>query len=166
MRMTTITNEFITALNVARSEAVKRNVKVSIRKSDNQSSTKNGTNWENGWDIFTDPDGDGIFVDNKIAPLCEENEDCLLKTHQALLSGYSLRGNKFVADFVSYLPNGEINMSALGGSFYLCYKNQISNAKIVILNAIGRPRLGIDKNNNGLMEDGTTSDITVDKCSL
>jgi type IV fimbrial biogenesis protein FimT len=177
-RMTASINEFVTALNVARNEAVKRNVTVTLRKSDNKSSSKNGTNWEDGWDLFVDINGNGIFEDNGTDPICETPnskdktlpdspnlEDCLLKTHQALLKGYTLRGNSnSTVNYVLYKSNGTIKQGTIG-SFYLCNDanangiGDLETAKVVVLDSIGRPRMGIDKNKNGIVENGS-GDIT------
>jgi type IV fimbrial biogenesis protein FimT len=52
-RMATQTNEFSAALNLARLEAVRRGQSVAIR------ADVDGINFESGWKVFTDADGDG-----------------------------------------------------------------------------------------------------------
>ena len=47
-------NEMISALNLARSEAAKRGVRVSLCPSTDQATCIDGTNWNNGWIVFTD----------------------------------------------------------------------------------------------------------------
>jgi len=47
-------NETISALNLARSEAAKRGVRVSLCPSTDQATCTDGTNWNNGWIVFTD----------------------------------------------------------------------------------------------------------------
>jgi type IV fimbrial biogenesis protein FimT len=54
-RMSTQTNEFITALNLARSEAVRRGQPVALR------SVGNDNNFSTGWKIFTDSNSDGAI---------------------------------------------------------------------------------------------------------
>jgi len=51
-RLSTQSNELVTALNYARSEAVKRHETITV-------TSKNGTNWEAGWTI-TDPGGTNL----------------------------------------------------------------------------------------------------------
>lgn len=53
-RLTTQANEFITDINIARSEAVKQGNTITI-------TSKNGTNWANGWTI-TDSGGNTLRV--------------------------------------------------------------------------------------------------------
>lgn len=54
-RMSTQTNEFITALNLARSEAVRRGQPVAVR------SNGGDNNFSTGWKVFTDGDSDGAI---------------------------------------------------------------------------------------------------------
>ena len=51
-RLTVQTNELVSALNLARSESIKRNVRVSVCRSAN--GTACGGTWSNGWIAFVD----------------------------------------------------------------------------------------------------------------
>lgn len=53
-RVATHMNEMISALNLARSEAAKRGLRVSLCPSTNQTTCTGGTNWNGGWIVFTD----------------------------------------------------------------------------------------------------------------
>lgn len=57
-RAATQANELVTALNLARSEAVKRGVSVSMCPSSNQDTCSGG--WADGWIVFVDPNNDGV----------------------------------------------------------------------------------------------------------
>ena len=57
-RMATATNNFIAAVNLARSEAVKTNRGAAICAS--ADGTSCGTDWAAGWMVFSDPNGDGV----------------------------------------------------------------------------------------------------------
>nr|WP_196799746.1 GspH/FimT family pseudopilin [Thioalkalivibrio sulfidiphilus] len=60
-RASTQANELITALNLARSEAVKRGLPVSICPSSNQTAcVASSTNWAVGWIVFVDLNNDGV----------------------------------------------------------------------------------------------------------
>jgi type IV fimbrial biogenesis protein FimT len=52
-RMTSLANDFMTDLSVARSEAIKRGVRTAICTSSNGTSCTN-TGWNQGWIVFTD----------------------------------------------------------------------------------------------------------------
>ena len=58
-RIVSQNNEFITALNYARSEAIRRSDTVSVCSSANGTSCSTTTNWSTGWITFVDLNGDG-----------------------------------------------------------------------------------------------------------
>lgn len=53
-RAATQSNELVTAMNLARSEAVKRGARVSLCPSTDQATCTGGTDWANGWIVFLD----------------------------------------------------------------------------------------------------------------
>lgn len=150
-RLSTMINEFSASLNLARSEAIRRGVRVTVRKE--------GDHWESGWRVFTDFSSYGTFNDAE--------RDELLRQYDALIPNYTLRGNNNFANFVSFLPDGSSNNM---GSFALCDNSDGTNtpksgsSKLLIINNIGRARLGIDSNGNGIPEkessNGKMTDIS------
>jgi len=143
-RLTTYTNDFVTALNFARSEAIKRGQQVTVSR---RSATA-GT-WEGGWNVFVDFDANNALDEGNNATLCETNtdgspkEDCLLKTQAALSSGYTLRNPDIpFQDFVAYLPSGlrKIVANDTGTSrFRVCDSTASkTNSRSITLNAAGR----------------------------
>ena len=142
-RLTTYANELVTALNLARSEAIKRGQHVVVRKT--------GTNWEDGWQVFVDIDR---------SPSSHQNEfntgtDIVLRVYSKLPDSYTLRGNNNFTNFIRYQPDGTSNNI---GSFVLCDNsdnNDIPEAytsKLITVNVLGRPHLGIDSNLNHIPE--------------
>lgn len=65
-RLISQTNEFITAMSMARNEAVRRNQSVILcRINDETAATPacgTGTGWRDGWSIFVDANNDGAFT--------------------------------------------------------------------------------------------------------
>ena len=157
-QLTTYVNEMVTTLILARNEAVKRGVPVTVRKVDNNSSTnggdatKAGANWEEGWDVFTDADGDGNF----------EAGDLLIQNHSALKASYTLRGNNNFVNFIRYSSSGISNNI---GSFVICDNSDGNNipeantSRLITVNAIGRPHIGVDNNGNGIPEKDNGTEI-------
>lgn len=143
-RLSTQTNELATALNLARSEAVKRGVQISIRKLGNTNQT-----WENGWNVFTDENGNGSLNDDGDTNLCEAGEDCLLRTFGALPQGYTLRTGTNYACWLGYLPDGTTKgsgSSCTGGlgndTFRLCDNSQTTaRSRSITILATGRSRI-------------------------
>ncbi len=62
-RISGFTSDFISAINLARSESVRRGTPVSVCASANSvgSACGNAANWTNGWIVFVDTDGDGAL---------------------------------------------------------------------------------------------------------
>lgn len=138
-RLLTQANSLVSSIQLARSEAIKQGVQVTIKKNGSTSS-----NWDSGWYVFTDWDGDGQYDDNGTAPACETEEDCLLRTYEDIPSNYTLRtGNNF-STWLGFLPTG-FPVSSAGdgsGSFRLCASDSdTTNARTISLNATGHPSI-------------------------
>jgi type IV fimbrial biogenesis protein FimT len=147
-RLATSVNEFISSLNLARSEAVKRNRRVVVRKT--------GAEWENGWQVFVD-------VNSNNVP--DGADDTILQEHEALPSNYTLRGNNNFTNFIRYSPSG---LSNTMGRFVLCSNNDgnigsidgPNTSKLVLVNISGRVRVSnVDADNNGIPEDDNGDEI-------
>lgn len=108
-RLAANVNEVISALNMARSEAIKRGAPVTVCKG-----TAAGCNtaaaWENGWVVFADGAGNIGTIDSGTGT-CLPTEDCLLRVYTRLSANYSLDGDIAVTDRVTYNTRG---MSAAG----------------------------------------------------
>lgn len=127
------------ALNLARSEAVKRAVPVTMCKSSNGTGCEtSGVHWESGWIIFSDNDQDQV-VDGG-------DGDTIVQITQALLTGFTLRGSTDLANAVTFLSNGS---SAVQGTLVLCASNRTDWARTVTVNLAGRIRNGTDTDNDG-----------------
>jgi type IV fimbrial biogenesis protein FimT len=130
------TNEFVTALSVARSEAVKRGVRVTVcRTNDGAASSpcNRGSSWADGWIVFLDPDKDG--QPNSAADV--------LRVAEALPDGLSATGNANVADYVSYLSTGVTALTSgafQAGTVTIC-STETHKGRAVVISAIGRARV-------------------------
>ena len=127
-RTVTNANNLLASLNIARSEAIKRGVQVTIKRKGSTSK-----NWDAGWDIFTDIDGDGTV----------DTEDEILKTASALTDSYTLRANTPYADWIAYKPDGlAIASGGNAGTFRLCDDTADKNiSRAIIINLTGRARI-------------------------
>jgi len=133
-RISTQANNLIGSIQLARSEAAKRGVQVTIR---HNGSTAN--KWDDGWIVFTDWDGDGVYDDNSSAPECGVEEDCLLRTQSALPNNLTLRTASNFSQWFAYNPSG-YPVDLVTDSFSLCAPNgDTSNARKIVLNNTGRP---------------------------
>jgi type IV fimbrial biogenesis protein FimT len=138
-RLTASANEFMAALNYARSEAIRRGVPVALCKSSSGTSCDTGGNkWEIGWMAFVDANKDGKW---------DSGED-ILRVWPALPEGYTLRPNNNFDNYLRYDPQGAANNI---GTFALCYQAKREGAKAIVITRL-RPRLGIDSNGNQIPE--------------
>jgi len=140
-RLTTYTNEMVTSLNLARSEAIKRGVPVSVRKIGGT-----GTYWsDSGWNVFVDSNKNGTI----------DTGDLILRTYPALPKNFTLAGNNNFVNSITYKADGT---STNLGSFAICDNSDGNNiperdtSKLIIVNQVGRVRMGKDSNNDGIPE--------------
>lgn len=144
-RLTTVTNELVSALTLARSEAIKRGQYVVIRKA--------GTNWENGWRVFVDISRDTVSTKNEF----NVGTDSELRFFDGLAESYTLRGNNNFVNFIAYQPDGTSNNI---GSFAICEGENVQGAKLVIVNAVGRMRIAPDSDHDGIPEKENGNEIS------
>ncbi len=148
-RLSSYANQWITTLSYARSEAIKRNQQVVVRKL--------SANWEQGWQIFVDIDRSTTARQNVL-----DSTDILLRVYASLPVGFTLRGNQNFTNFIRYKPNGA---SSSFGSFVICDNRDGNNmpepytAKLMTVNAAGRVHMGLDTNRNGVPERDDGSEI-------
>ncbi|MBY0544756.1 MAG: GspH/FimT family pseudopilin [Gammaproteobacteria bacterium] len=79
IRVSGITNDFVSTLSYARGEALKRDTPVAICAASNNTFSTCGSNanWANGWIVFVDANSDGVIA----------SSTDILKTHDALVTG-------------------------------------------------------------------------------
>jgi type IV fimbrial biogenesis protein FimT len=178
-RLTTYSNDFVGALNLARSEAIKRGSQVTVKRLG-----PTAKEWQWGWDVFVDINADKIFNDNADANLCEVDssgaaqEDCLLRTYTEspnaippvlfLPNGFTLISNSNIADAIGFTAMGK---STGNGTLFLCDTNRPDNpappksdrlksAKIIIITSTGRVRMGVDSDHDGRPERDAGTNIS------
>ncbi len=141
-RLTTGANELVTALNLARSEAIKRGMTVTVRKVDSNSKTKSSStaNWEAGWDVFTDADSDGNF----------ESGDTFIRNFAPLNASYTLRGDGGTSGFGNFISFNSVGRSHVAGIFVICNASdgndtaEANTSRLIMVNAVGRVQMGLD----------------------
>ncbi|MFZ4479308.1 MAG: GspH/FimT family pseudopilin [Rhodoferax sp.] len=125
---------FLSSLNLARSEAIKRNARAVLCKSpDGLSCARNG-GYEQGWIVFHD-------VNNNAA--LDEGEQ-IIELQGPVWGGLTLIGNTPVANYVSFSASGSaklLNGAFQAGTFTLCLV-PVSGADVrqLVLSNTGRAR--------------------------
>jgi type IV fimbrial biogenesis protein FimT len=144
-RLVTYTNDLIASVNLARSEAVRRGMPVSICHSSDGEECSGS--WSDGWITFIDPDNDGDVA---------KTED-IVRVHEALATKYTLAADDTFATHVTYGADGSANAS---GVFAVCHDGKLKGSRAIILTRL-RPRVGTDTDNNGIpnvTDDGEDMD--------
>jgi type IV fimbrial biogenesis protein FimT len=135
MRLKTATELFIAHLNLARSEAIKRNARVVLCKSgDGQQCASEGA-WEQGWIVFHDANGNARV----------DEEEALLLQQAALHASVRFSGNSNIARYVSYTPDGGANLVSgafQAGTFTLCTQSDAPlEGRQIVISKAGQPRV-------------------------
>jgi len=159
-RLETANSEFIAALNVARSEAIRRGARVAVRRV-----ATTTQNWTEGWEVFVDVDRNGIRDTGN-------PQEELIRVGQRLAPSLTLYSSAIVATVVPFDPDGRIPITLDDGNnplspratFVLCYDGVLSEgtrsrSRAVLLNSAGRARPGVDANNDGRPENASGGDI-------
>ncbi len=131
-RLSNNANQLVGAFAFSRSEAIKRGTQVTIKHKDATPRV-----WENGWDIFTDSNGNGVI----------DVSDELLMAYQALPDGYTLRTGANYASWVAYLGSGNFRSSSgfVNDTFRLCDSSANKKQSRAIIIKMGRVRTEANK---------------------
>jgi type IV fimbrial biogenesis protein FimT len=116
-RLAAATNELVSALALARSEAVKRAARVTVASAD----------WTAGWQVFVDTGTVGDAAD-----------DTVLRVQQSTSNAApSVTPDDNFADYISYLPSGvsQGNGGASNGSFEVC---KAGVSRVISISTTGR----------------------------
>lgn len=137
-------NDLYTALNYARSEAVRRQVQVALA----HNGAAGSRDWSSGWTMFVDANGNGAL---------DAGEE-VLRVGAALDAPLTLFGSANFANFVAFDATGRLTTG--GGSFVLCHGTALvvdgePRARAVLVNGSGRVRMALDSNGDQIPETDT-----------
>lgn len=137
-------NDLYTALNYARSEAVRRQVQVALA----HNGAAGSRDWSSGWTMFVDANGNGAL---------DAGEE-VLRVGAALDAPLTLFGSANFAGFVAFDATGRLTTG--GGSFVLCHGTALvvdgePRARAVLVNGSGRVRMALDSNGDQIPETDT-----------
>jgi len=132
-RLAAVTNDLVTALHLARSEAIKRGTRVTVCKTGDAMAASPAcsttANWKDGWLVFVDGGTRGVI----------DGGDILLRVREQVSSGAVITSINY-SRYISYLPGGGSQGSSglANGSLKIC---RDSIQRDIIINRTGRPRL-------------------------
>ena len=134
-RIAVATNDLVSSLQLARSEAIRRTARVTVCKSDNAISAVPSCNpaatWQTGWIVFVDGGGKGVI----------DSTDQILRVYGPVNVMFTTSNFK---TYISYLEHGRSQgpNGLATGSFSLCLAG---SQRKLILNNTGRIRLTAGK---------------------
>jgi type IV fimbrial biogenesis protein FimT len=136
-RRATTVNSFLHSVYLARSTAIHRGKMVSICPSaDGRTCGSRGANWQAGWIVFVN--------DDKDQPPVRDDSETLLAVFEAV-NGSIITSNRASYSFRPHI-HGVVN-----GSVIFCDRRGSAEARAVIINSAGRPRVArVDSDNRPL----------------
>jgi type IV fimbrial biogenesis protein FimT len=127
-RIVSQNNEFIGALNYARSEAIRRSSTVSVCSSTNGTSCSTTSSWGTGWISFVDEDADGTLNGSEV----------VMQVSPPVIAGFTLNGDTGLTD-VRFGGNGILLTTSPTGNFLLQKTGCTGlNARQISIAATGR----------------------------
>lgn len=116
-RLTSAANSMVSALQLARMEAIKQHKSVLVIKK---------TNWENGWNVFVDSNGDNS-QDSTTEPT--------LTSFDKVGSAMTVKTSGTFNNYAGYGANGRSNA---GGNFAFCSSSNTQDFRTVVVALTGR----------------------------
>ncbi len=115
-RITTTNNDFVSAMALARSEAIRRGTRITVCKSATGAACVTTGDWAQGWIVF---------VDTTRAPpnATVDAGETIVSRSQAVPAGLSIAGDAALANFISFSPDGtvrDMSGAALQGRVRVC----------------------------------------------
>lgn len=150
-KLSTQTNNFVTSLNAARSEAAKRvsSVTVCIGNAA-QNACAAGPNWESGWIVFVDSDNDATI----------DGGETILNVNNEVSGDTTIRSGEYVSS-ITYRGDGTPTVLGVStsGTFKICDLEGANRAKAINLMGSGLISQG-KKNGDSIVDDFTGTNIT------
>ncbi|MEL7313172.1 MAG: GspH/FimT family pseudopilin [Pseudomonadota bacterium] len=113
-RIVTNNNELITAMTLARSEAIKRGTRVTVCRSADAATCAGAGAWEDGWIVFQDGTNFGTV----------DGGEEIIRTWEAAGNGVTMRATGSFTNWVSFVGSGETRATPTNnGSFQVCGSN-------------------------------------------
>lgn len=135
-RRRSLTNDLVSSLQQARTEAIRRGQRVAVCKTADGAScsTDSDTGWETGWIIFLDANRNGTL----------DAQEVLIHQHQPSAGLWQVRGNQPVSKVVSFNAWGQgvqPGGAFLAGTFTVCHPGaHVDTSSQIVLSISGRTR--------------------------
>lgn len=144
-RIASVSNDFMGALNFARSEAVKRGRRILICKSSSGTGCTESAQWESGWMAFEDKDADYTL----------DSGEAIVRVWSSIPATYTLRQTGSFPSHIGYDSYGQASKT---GAFAVCHDSTEAGASTVVVTRT-RARFGQDGNGDRIPETDTGNNI-------
>lgn len=136
-RVTTNANGLVSAIMIARSEAIKRGVDVQIL------SNSGNANWTTGWTVIADDNNDGVFNSSPVVSTCIPPADCLVYTNAGLNNGVTLNAVVNNNTLFQFDPRGRLRTAASNSDTLVMCDNRgfVEEARAIVIANTGRGRV-------------------------
>jgi type IV fimbrial biogenesis protein FimT len=146
-RLQSTLNDVVSMVAFARAEAVTRAAPVSVCASADGASCGASGEWEKGWIVFVD-DGAGTSQNGAV-----DTGEPLVRVGGPAPTAVSLRAFNFPSSSsITFTRSGRMNQDS-SGTFVICDDRGVSQARAVVLNVSGQPRLSIRDSSGTLLDD-------------
>lgn len=139
-RQATQINDFVSSVQMARSEAIKRGASVTLCTSADGVSCSGAAGWQQGWLVFIDLDDDTVV----------DAGETVINVGSGLDGGNTLFGNANVSTSVVFDSRGFSR--GFNGTFTLCDERGSDKARGLVLSNTGRIRRTVDEDSDGIEE--------------
>lgn len=138
-RLVAETNRFVAHIQLARSEAVKRNRVVSICRSDDgqECGTSTARVYHQGWLVYMDTDGRDDDYE-------ASNSDVLVQIGDPAAPGISIRSDIVGNSWLSFSANGMLDENGNTARYVLCADDEstaLVPGRLVTISVAGQPRV-------------------------
>jgi type IV fimbrial biogenesis protein FimT len=123
--------DIVAGLNLARSEAIKRNSRVTLCPSAGGQQCNSDTHWETGWIVFHDPNSNGTV----------DSDETILRVQQPKGGEGTVRGSRNRLTYQSYGFS-----TGFTDTLRICDQRGVASARSVVLSNMGRARIASGAN--------------------
>lgn len=129
------TEHLFSAIHLTRSEAIKRNVHVTLCKSADGFSCSSAGGWEQGWIVFEDLNHNAS----------RDHDEVIIHSAPAKTGALRISGNTPVANYIAYTPFGHSRLAASGfqaGSITVCQTHAAGQRyRKIVISSLGRAKM-------------------------
>jgi type IV fimbrial biogenesis protein FimT len=129
-RIATVTNDYITAINYARSEAIKGGAITTLCMSSSGSACTGNSGWSNGWIIWVDRNGDGVMNTGVVSELT--------RAHGPINAGNVAIGGTKTS--FSFNGQGALTTTTGGDTFNICTPSDLTLSNSISVDPSGHLR--------------------------